>query len=267
MTIPTFFIYLEKTDSILRMKILIRIFLFVFLLVGIQSCQPNHLERDMAAFDKVFIPLFYYTYQHDALRVQKYIPQVEQEWTRLRNKYQQARTQPDDTWKYSVEIIDQWMEEGLAAINDHDWKEGALKLDHIRYELMQIRECEQIPYYLDRVWDFQMAFEMVQEIANDPMLCLMPWDEFEQLLDDMDHYWKKLKEDKPRTDTFSLDREQKKKLEKLKTEIGNQLEDLKAISDCADREEIAMYCGKMEPLIYQMIRLFGKRGSGANLFA
>lgn len=237
---------------------------FIFLVgtTGFQACEeaPEKLAEEMISFDQVFVPIFYQTWEQNPVQLPQRLQSLTTRWNHLK-KVCNRQLQVLENGEYSVAMIDQWLGEAVYALSVYDWQAGMTKLDHVRYEMMQIRECNQISYYLDKVWDFQMAFELVREASNDPMLCLLSWSEFRILVENLDAGWKRLSQEKNDYAPFVLTADKKRVLGEQQQVIGSELARLQAIMDCADREEIASHVSRLEPFVFQFIRLFGEEES------
>ncbi len=230
------------------------------------GCNPQQLRYDMAKFDKAFVSMFYAVYQQDAFEAQSNVFLLEREWQQFNQKYKGVEHFSEE-WTLSFNSIDHWLGEAYRAVDAHFWEEAYTKLDHVRYEFMQFRECHDVPYYLDHLWNFQMSFEMVQNIANDPMLCLMEWQEFVGLVHEMEDHWKTVYNNEPELKIFTLDVVEEHLFNQYKSEISKNIIELGKIIDCADRAFIALTCEKIETPTYQMIRVFGNTGANKTYFA
>lgn len=247
----------RKTRRMIVRKFSINIWV-LFLTLFILACQPTGKEvaKQMASFDRVFIPVFYATYNQSPTDLPLQLHQLEASWKDLEKVCRQHLKDKAD-WKYSVDIIEQWLGEASIALKSQNWKEGYNKLDHIRYEMMQIRECNGIPYYLDKVWNLQLAFELVQEAANDPMLCQLSWQEFRGLVNGMNRQWEMLNNNESDKFPFYFDRQARAQWKEVSINMTKQLVALEKQMDCAAQDEIATICAKIEPVIYRLLFIFG----------
>ncbi len=241
---------------------------FLLLIIGfllVNACQTKDLQKDMIQFDKAYIPLLYHVYHHNAPAAKQAVFSLAFEWQKFNQNYK-GHVQGSLDWTETFRMVDGWLQDAFIAVDANQWDLALVQLDHVRFEWMELRMRHRIPYYLDNIWEFQMAYDLVIEVAKDPYLCLLEWQEFEALVTDLNNLWYPAEKEMPAVAIWGWDQATFEKFEADRRIIAQCLADFTASVECADRENLALDCEDINPALWRIIAHFGELGTGAERF-
>ncbi len=146
------------------------------------------IQEDLVEFDRAFIPVWYHTYSDDLPKAVNGLPLLEAQWKNLKAGWK-AEAPQDQYLDDIFTIIENRLEETADALSEHNLALAYNQLDHIKYELMELRRQQGIRYQLDDLYNFhEMVFHVIC-IADDDLLDLMEWREFERVVHEMNIGW------------------------------------------------------------------------------
>jgi len=161
------------------MKKLLPTILALALVFSTNSCDVQSIKEDMVQFDQAYLPVWAYAYEGNLQKAKASVFYLEFQWQRLRGKYQDAM--PDESWQETFRRVNDWLGDVYYAIDANELPLALSQLEHVRYELQQLRREYHVDYFLDHLYDFQDELAILTEAANDDMLCLLEWLESERL--------------------------------------------------------------------------------------
>lgn len=225
------------------------------LLLVFIACEDIDVPKAMKTFDRAFVPVWYHTYQKDESNARKYASIFVQHWQDLKSEYQYIPI-PSSDWEETYDCIDDLVEQAAIAIEQGDLPEAYLNLDGIRFELTELRKRYDISYYLDQLWDFQLAYDMVLQQTHPDVLYIKEWHEFDCLVEDMNLAWQEVEQ--ANLDRI-WDKEKEQIWHQLKATIRQQLSEFDATVKEATIEETLLYSNilQIEPNMLELIYLFG----------
>jgi len=251
---------------ILKAIIMEKVLLITIGLLCFGACEIEDIHKDMAQFDKAFIPVLYHVYHQDATKAKKAVFNLAFQWQQFNLAYKDLLPENED-WTETFRLVDGWLHDAFVAIDGNRWDWALVQLDHVRFEWMELRMRHRIPYYLDNIWEFQMAYDLVMEVAKDPNLCMLKWDEFEELVYDLNQLWYPVGHERPVLTAWNWDQATFEQFEAHRQTIAECLDRFNESVACADRENLALDCEDINPALWQILALFGEITQGAENFA
>lgn len=230
------------------------------------ACEVKDIHKDMVQFDKAYIPVLYHVYQRDAVRAKKAVFGLAFQWQQFDQAYRDMLPKNED-WTETFRLVDGWLHDAFTAIDGNRWDLALVQLDHVRFEWMELRMRHRIPYYLDNIWEFQMAYDRVMEVAKDPNLCMLEWSDFEELVTDLNQLWYPVRHERPVLTAWDWDLATFEEFETHRQTIGTCLERFNESVACADRENLALDCEDINPALWRMLTLFGEINQATQNFA
>lgn len=241
----------------------------ILLLIGftfLGACEVKDIHKDMVQFDKAFIPAIYHVYHQDASRAKKAVFALAFQWQQFNQTYKNMLPRNED-WTETFRLVDGWLQDAFMAIDGNRWDLAWVQLDHVRFEWMELRMRHRIPYYLDNIWEFQMAYDLVIEVAKDPNLCMLQWTEFEELVYDLNQLWYPVEHERPLLAVWGWDPATFAQFETQRRTIAECLDRFNESVACADRENLALDCEDINPALWRMLALFGEVNQNVENFA
>lgn len=252
------------------MKSIYKIFvLFTCLICFASSCKEeveNVLINDMANFDKAYIPVLYYVRQGEMENAKKSVFFLNHAWQKIKHKYKNVQPQNDD-WQETFRMTDAWLADAYFSIDAMMPQDAYIFLDHVRYQFIDLREQQQLDYFLDEVWEFEASLDLAEEIAVDQMLCLLEYNEFEALVEDVNKDWKKLDHPKTIAKLFDLNEEEMKNIKSKKQKIKTTLIEFNQAVEEAEGENIAMTATFLKQAYLEYLACFGDFISSKHYYA
>jgi hypothetical protein len=237
------------------MKVPLRYIIALALVMSTNSCKIWDLKQDMVHFDRAFIPVWIYVREGDMAKAKAAVFNLEFRWQQLRGKYQ--NTVEEDNWQEAFRRVDDWLGDVYYAIDANQPQLALNQLDHVRYDLQQLRRHYHIDYYLDHLFDFHDELTVLIEAANDNMLCLLEWPEFEELSVSALQHWRNLMTHPFDAGLYEFTVEEESLFLTYQKEMEEVLVSFSEIVETADREAIASESGNLELTLRDVMRLFG----------
>ncbi len=231
------------------------LFVFTFLLL-IAGCNTSKVEQAMVEFDEAFIPVYYYTYINDLERAEKAFTVLDLKYQHLYSDFEQATTEAHE-WRTSFQMLAGWLDEAQFAIRENNADLALLQLDHARYELMDLRWREDVPYYLDKVYDLEAAIDLVVEVSTDPMLELYEWGELETMIEDLEEAWREVHLANVDPKMFNFSNQKKVKEEDRKFNLGLAIKTFVIAAEYADTTVVANAAYNLEVAYLDYLYIFG----------
>ena len=211
----------------------------------------------MVHFDQAFIPVFFYVWKGDMVHAKSAVFSLSTKWQTLRHQTQ--RVLPEDLdWQEGLRRTDRWLSDAIMSIDDNRQEYALAELDHIRYELAEIRRHKGIPYYLDDLYEFHGNTEEVYDVASDDMLCLLEWKEFETLVIKLNQQWQAIQKKPIDTDLFEIKSIQQGRVELMQRMITIQMEKVMDALYCDTHFEVARRVKTVEISFMKMLCDFGR---------
>ena len=245
------------------MKLLARILLLSgFILFG-GNCQTMEIRKAMVQFDQAFLPVLLYAYEGDSYQAKRAVFFLEFKWHQLKDQYQNMLPEEGETFNR----IDGWLGDAYYAIDANNPGLAANQLEHVKYEMMEIRHRYGVAYYLDGLYAFQSDIGLLHEAANDEMLCLMEWGEFEHLLRQTQAKWEALCEQAFDAELYEFDAKKQQQLKEEQRVMREALSQFAEAASYANRLDLAQASSSLQPAFFGVLKLFGSFETSQTYFA
>ncbi len=246
------------------MKTIIKISALAIVALLMTSHRPNvDIRSSMVRFDQAFLPALEYTLRGDGHEAKRAVFYLEFEWRKLRSRLQHRY--PEE--RQFLSRIDDWLGDAYFAIDANCPVTAANQLEHVKYEMMELRDRKGIDYYLDDLYDFQGGLEVLAEAAADEMLCLMEWPEFVALSDDLQREWAAIQQKPFDAALYEFDAGDVRQLRYQQQSMKEALDNFAKAVDSAQRDEIEQASQALEPAFGQVLHLFGNFDATKTYFA
>ncbi len=243
--------------------------LFVFLFSLSSSCEDENVDvllHDMAEFDKAYIPVLYYVRQGEMDNAKRSVFFLNHSWQKVNRKYKDLNPGNDD-WQEAFRMTDAWLSDAYFSIDAMQPKDAYIFLDHVRYQMMELRGQYDIDYYLDDVWEFEASLDLAEEVAIDQMLCLLDYCEFEDIVKDMNEQWKIVEKAKVNAELFDLNAEELKVLDNQKKKLQEAIIVFNQAVEEMEGENLAMTATFLRQAYLEYLAGFGDFISSKHYYA
>lgn len=245
------------------MKAMIRISALTMMALLLTSFTKTDLRSHMVRFDQAFLPTLEHTLRGDVFEAKRAVFYLEFQWRKLRTRLQHRY--PGE--RLALSRIDGWLGDAYYAIDANCPVTAANQLEHVKYEMMVLRDRHDIDYYLDDLYDFQGGLELVAEAAADEMLCLMEWSEFVALTHELRGEWRSIQRKPFDAALYEFDADQVRQLRHYQQSMAKALDAFAKAVDSAQREDAELASQKLEPAFEQVLHLFGNFEGARTYFA
>lgn len=229
--------------------------LFVTLGLGATGCVEIDIIDDMVAVDKAYIPTAYYVREGNLPKAKLAMIELQRKWNQL-DLAVKAQYENED-WIETFGKIEVYLDKADAALKEQDLFWMQCQLENARFEWNDLRIRYGIDYHIDYMYDFQVAWDLVKETVNDPVLCWLEWQEFEAQVVDADQAyqamvlqtidWELIEADQRKIEAYRL----------FKDALDVAWKDFKYEMECAHREQLAVAANVVTKQFEGMLNLFG----------
>lgn len=243
--------------------------LFVIIFSVASSCEEkveNSLTKDMVELDKSFVPVMYFVLQGDLREAKKSSFFLKHTWGKMERKYKVLHPENDD-WQESIRMTTAWLADAITAIDSNVQQDAFIFLDHVRYQLIELRRQQDIDYYLDYVWEFEASLDVVEEVAVDQMLCLLEYCEFEELVEDVNFAFQELKKAELDATLFEFEKIDLAEIRLREKRIAIALDNFNRAVAEADGEEVAVTVTLLDQAYIDYLHSFGDFVNSQSYFA
>ena len=248
------------------MKALFASFLLILFMGGIQEGDHATMVKRMAPFDRAMIPLWGHLQEQNMPKAKRAVLNVAFQWQRMENHLKNAYPERVE-WAATFERVEHWLDDVYAAV-DYNCAALALnQLGHVKYELAVLRSQYGIEYYFDDLYELEEQIAWVAEVADDAMLCLFEWQEFEALVDQLNQSWVEVNGKEINAAIYELDKKQMQRLRLQQKRVDEKLDYFNQELACANREEVAVAALAVEEAIRGVIQVFGAFEANRTYFA
>lgn len=142
----------------------------------------------MVHFDEAYVPVFYHVYKNDLDKASSSMFLLDARWQKFQDKYQLLFKDDIDGLE-RLRYIDDWLCDTKDAIFRNDQFTAMVQLDHMKYEMMEIRRSYKMEYFLDYLWDFEGALSMLSEVSCEDNTLVCSPDELAFLIEEAIYLW------------------------------------------------------------------------------
>lgn len=212
-------------------------YISLFVLIGLLalSCNTAKVQEDLLQFDQAYIPTFVYVYQGDMAAAKRAVLFLDKEWRKVLPQYKNHFGDNEDS-RGHLQQMECWLADAYDAIEEGNQMYALNQLDQARYELYELTKAHHIDYFLDAVWEFEAILDVMVETTSDPMLCLLEWSEFLELVEDMEQSWELVLRNKLNEKQFDFDLEKMLLLYQDQLDLTEAIVDFKEAVECADAQ-------------------------------
>jgi len=237
--------------------------LFLFASLPLKS-ETGNIQKSMMRFEQAFIPVHYYVEKGDMVRAKSALLHLDHEWNIFYEKY---ATRKKGDWLESFRRTDEWMNDLCGQIDANRKVWSAILLEHIKYELIELRRKNGIRYYFDAVYDFESSWSTVVEITNDKMMCLYEWNEFEEFVRWSKRDWAVAAGQSLPVEFLNLTDEQVLSSQKRREVLSEKLHHYRAVLSCGDQGAAHREAVAIKKLYFEFLRLLGRNYSASSFMA
>ncbi|MCO6476764.1 MAG: hypothetical protein J5I94_09085 [Phaeodactylibacter sp.] len=245
------------------MKFLARVVCITILASLFTGCDTMEVRKAMVHFDRAFVPLLVYTYEGDIHQAKRSVFYVEFQWQKMKKQYQGYL--PEEA--ISLNRINSWLGDAYYAVDANDMALAANQLEHVKYEFMELRRQYGIDYYLDGLFEFQDAIGLLAEAAEDEVMCLMEWGEYEHLLYQTIEDWKAIRKEPLDAELYEFDEARLRKLASKQDAMEAVLYQFAETFSNANRRQLAIASQSLQPAFFEVLKLFGNFEASQTYFA
>ncbi len=244
------------------MKNMFQLLILSFFLFA--CANDTDVTYEMMKFDEAFVPVWYFTQTDNAQQTENHAVYLEQKWYDLKNDYENV-IGAQIVWEDTYNCVDELLTSALRNIEYHDLVAAKYDLEGVQFELMELRTRYGIDYQLDYIWEFQATYDLVKDLTHQKYY-YREWYEFDCLLDELDYTWNDLL--KAENNQFWNSSEQQA-WRKYRTQISVLLFHYNTVMQQATIDEVLanQHINDIEPVLLNMIQLFGKFDKGVELTA
>ncbi|HQU59255.1 MAG TPA: hypothetical protein PLU64_08665, partial [Saprospiraceae bacterium] len=231
--------------------------------VLVRFAQTGEVAPDLARQRLAFLPVLLYAHEGDSYQAKRAVFFLEFKWHQLKDQYQNMLPEEGETFNR----IDGWLGDAYYAIDANNPGLAANQLEHVKYEMMEIRHRYGVAYYLDGLYAFQSDIGLLHEAANDEMLCLMEWGEFEHLLRQTQAKWEALCEQAFDAELYEFDAKKQQQLKEEQRVMREALSQFAEAASYANRLDLAQASSSLQPAFFGVLKLFGSFETSQTYFA
>ena len=246
------------------MKVLFQFPTYLALVVLMFSCNKPGIEKDMVHFDKAYVPVLYYVYDGDVEKASNSMFLLDARWQQFQNKYKLVfKDDVDDLER--LRYVGDWLGDANDAILRDDHYAALIQLDHIRYEMMEIRRSYKIEYFLDYMWDFEGALSMLAEASCEDNDLICSADELAFLIEETKYLWEIV--DEARNMPFSVfEKEELAEYQRIKNEVSKNMKLVEA-EKYSSYKNLQPAIDKTSKSFMKLLTLFGDFDSVQTFYA
>ncbi len=244
------------------MKFLFQYPVYFTLVVLMFSCSKPGIKKDMVHFDEAYVPVLYFAQKSELDKASNSMFLLDARWQEFQNKYQIQFSKDIDGLE-RLRYINDWLGDANDAILRDDQYTTLIQLDHIRYEMMEIRRSYNIEYFLDYLWDFEGALSMLAEASCEDNTLVCSADELAFLVDETKYLWEMVRD----TDKFPFtNKTDLALLEQYKKEVSENMKLVEA-EKYSSYKNLEAAVGKTFESYLNLLTLFGDFDSAETFFA
>ncbi|HMO40793.1 MAG TPA: hypothetical protein PKC76_05845 [Saprospiraceae bacterium] len=247
------------------MKTLLTFSIASVLLLTNFVCQPLDIRKGMVQFDQAFLPVLMHTRQGDMNEAKKAVFYLDFQWQRLRNQYEFSHTEHE--WREAFRQINEHLGKAYQAIDANQPALALWQLESVRQEWTNLRTRYRIDYYLDYLYDFQEAADLLTETATDEMLCLQAWEDLEKMAAETAAAWQEVRYYPLDADLYELDADKIELLRARMQTVAAVLQNMEKAIETADRAQVAAVCTRLQPAFLKVLWVFGNDNASTTYYA
>lgn len=157
-----------------------------FLFLPLISCTNDQVV-EMEAFERNLIHTWIALEREDEALTNKFAEATRQNWTLLNTQYQDIPLHL--ALRQSKNRVNIWMLNLHNAVANGQPDRAKIAVNLIQNELRVLRPKFGLNHPADRLYDFSYHWQDLVLASNDPMMCLLEWNEFEERYEAASKSW------------------------------------------------------------------------------
>lgn len=241
-----------------------RTFVLILLLAGLSfaalGCKKQDTVKEMADFDKAYIPLLFYTDEGDLESSKRAMVFLDAEWESLKAKYGE-RAEANPEWKRDFAQIEQMMASAKRILSTtEDLSDAHLALEYIGGTLTEFRRSSGIDYPLDYLNEFHALMGEIIWIERYRTPETLNDDDLNWVRDQLVEaaaVWEKVQQTGFDSDAFGLSAEKGARLRLAIQAESDALQRLDQAIKSGDKAAIIRAASTLQPNFAKAYLLFG----------
>lgn len=247
------------------MKTFFQFLASVALVTLMYSCDKPGIKKDMVHFDEAYVPVLFHVYHNELEEASNSMYLLDARWQQFQSKYHFLFSKDLDGLE-RLRYINDWMGDANDAILWDDQHTAMMQLDHIKYEMMEIRRSYKIDYFLDYLWDFEGALSMLSEASCDDNTLVCSDDEMAFLIDETQFLWEMVLKAEKMHGSGDFKRIDVSQFEQYKKEVNENMK-LVTAEKYGSYKNIETAVDKTFESFMNLLTLFGDFESAQTFFA
>jgi hypothetical protein len=229
------------------------------------SCNQPGIKKDMVHFDEADVPVLHYVYHSEMEKASNSMYILDARWQQFQGKHQFLFSKDFDAME-RLRYINDWLGDTNDAILRDDRHTALMQLDHIKYEMMEIRRSYKIDYFLDYLWNFEGALSMLSEASCENNTLVCSDDEMAFLIDETRLLWEMVLQAEKKPGSRAFNRIDVAQFEQYKKEVSENMK-LVAAEKYGSYENIEAAVDKTFVSFMNLLTLFGDFESAQTFYA
>ena len=167
----------------------------LLLLLGLPGCTEDQL-LEMESLERNLLLTWIAVEREDDKRIVRFNTAAQRDWSAIVRSYGDGLMRPD--LRKSAVRIRFWMPMLNKAVTDRHFPRANMFINLIQNELRVLRPKYGMDHPADRLYDFYFQWQDVVAASNDPMMCLLEWNEYEERVELAAKTWREYTAGRPR---------------------------------------------------------------------
>ena len=238
--------------------------LLIFTLIGCSRgpVEPR-LSKDMANFDRVYIPTLIFTNLLRQRESEISFARLEKKWKKFGKDYYGLELKfgvdiVDKFWKEDFDKITELMASVEVYVKDKNLKQANLQLKRVPFILLDLRHRNGLKYALDPIYNFSRTVDKILGLlAKRSIIRDRDLDTLRSMSIEALEKWSIVAETDINTDVFGFDKAKVKAIKKRFNHVQKTLEDFNQVVLEGSREAIPSVAAKIKPPFVILYKAFG----------
>ena len=232
-----------------------QMFATLTLLLFSTSCTNYELLEDMAAVDQAYIPTVYYLKYQNLEKAKPAMKTLQRRWQQL--AYTSHQVQLDEEEIYKANEVKKLMEAAARAMLDQDSYHAYCSLQDAQILWSDWRACQGMEYYLDHLYAFQLAWEVVLEHLEEPSICQLDWEQAYLDINVAQQAWVRVKYAMVEWDLFSISPEDIRNFDQYKDHVNDAMKNFVQEANWAQLENMIYEASVVTRTLNELLNVFG----------
>lgn len=171
------------------------LFLLILLPVVLTNCSEDQIV-EMENLERDLLLTWIALEREDGPQIAAFNSATQKDWVLLSQQYRYATMKAPV--RQSAGRVNLWMLNLRNAVHNNQPKRAMMAISLMQNELRTLRPQLGISHPADRLYDFYYQWQDVVAASNDPMMCLLDWNEYEERFELAEKSWKEYVAARPR---------------------------------------------------------------------